>query len=187
LALFGFVPRKNPNVDETLYKEGIWVGYRYFTTAGKQVSYPFGYGLSYTSFAYSQPSVKVAADGTLTATITVKNTGKVAGKEAVQLYVSAPAGGLVKPACELKAFAKTRELKPGESQTLTMKVCAYTLASFNEETSAWETASGNYTAHFGASVADIRATAPFKLAKAQSWPVNRVLLPKEPVQEIAVK
>ena len=186
-ALFGFGgPRKKANVDETQYKEGIWVGYRYFATAGKKVSYPFGYGLSYTTFAYSQPSVKVAADGTLTATITVKNTGKVAGKEAVQLYVSAPAGGLVKPACELKAFAKTRELKPGESQTLTMKVCAYTLASFNEETSAWETASGNYTAHFGASVADIRATAPFKLAKAQSWPVNRVLLPQEPVQEIAL-
>ena len=187
LALFGFVPRKNPNVDETQYKEGIWVGYRYFTTVGKQVSYPFGYGLSYTSFAYSQPSVKVEKDGTVTATITVKNTGKVAGKEAVQLYVTAPDGGLVKPACELKAFAKTRELKPGESQTLTMKVCAYTLASFNEEASAWETASGNYTAHFGASVADIRATASFKVAKAQSWPVNRVLLPKEPVQEIVVK
>ena len=187
-ALFGFGgPRKKANVDYTNYAEGIWVGYRYFATAGKKVSYPFGYGLSYTTFAYSQPSVKVEKDGTVTATITVKNTGKVAGKEAVQLYVTAPDGGLVKPACELKAFAKTRELKPGESQTLTMKVCAYTLASFNEETSAWETAAGNYTAHFGASVADIRATAAFKLAKAQSWPVNRVLLPKEPVQEIAVK
>ena len=80
-----------------------------------------------------------------------------------------------------------RELKPGESQTLTMKVDAYTLASFNEETSAWETAAGNYTAKFGASVADIRATASFKQAKAQKWPVNKVLLPKEPVKEIAVK
>ena len=117
----------------------------------------------------------------------MKNTGKVAGKEAVQLYVTAPDGGLVKPACELKAFAKTRELKPGETQTLTMKVCAYTLASFNEETSAWETAAGNYTAHFGASVADIRATAAFKLAKAQSWPVHKVILPAEPVKEVAVK
>ena len=63
----------------------------------------------------------------------------------------------------------------------------YTLASFNEETSAWETAAGAYTAHFGASVADIRVSLPFKIAKAQSWPVNRVMLPKEPVQEIQVK
>ncbi len=187
MALFGIVPQKQANVDETQYKEGIWVGYRYFSTVGKKVSYPFGYGLSYTSFEYSKPVVKVAADGSLTASITVKNTGKVAGKEAVQLYVSAPDGGLVKPESELKAFAKTRELKPGESQTLTMKVDAYTLASFNEETSAWETAAGNYTAKFGASVADIRATASFKQAKAQKWPVNKVLLPKEPVKEIAVK
>ena len=186
-ALFGFAVQKQPNVDETYYKEGIWVGYRYFTTAGKKVSYPFGYGLSYTQFAYSNAAVKVNADGSLTATVTVKNTGSVAGKEAVQLYVSAPAGGLVKPERELKAFAKTRELKPGESQTLTMKVDAYTLASFNESTSCWETPAGNYNALFGASVADIRATVPFKQAKAQKWPVNQVLLPAEPVQEIAVK
>ena len=187
MALFGLTPQKQPNVDETKYHEGIWVGYRYFTTAGKNVSYPFGYGLSYTSFAYSQPVVKVTKDGTVTASVTVKNTGSVAGKEAVQLYVSAPDGGLVKPACELKAFAKTRELQPGESQTLTMTVEPYTLASFNEETSAWETAAGNYKVNFGASVADIRCTAAFKLAKAQSWPVNKVLLPPKPVIEIAVK
>ena len=175
------------DVDYTNYAEGIWVGYRYFTTAGKGVSYPFGYGLSYTTFAYSKPVVKVGKDGSVTASIIVTNTGSVAGKEAVQLYVSAPDGGLVKPACELKAFAKTRELKPGESQTLTMVVDAYTLASFNETASAWETAAGNYVAHFGASVADIRATAAFKLAKAQSWPVNAVCLPAEPVAEISVK
>ncbi len=175
------------DVDYTNYEEGIWVGYRYFTTAGKQVSYPFGYGLSYTSFAYSKPVVKVAKDGQVTASITVTNTGAVAGKEAVQLYISAPDGGLVKPACELKAFAKTRELKPGESQTLTMTICPYTLASFNEGSCAWEMAAGEYKALFGASVADIRATAGFKQAKAQSWPVNAVCLPAEPVKEIAVK
>ena len=187
LAMFGMGRVKKPNVDYTEYKEGIWVGYRYFTTVGKNVSYPFGYGLSYTAFSYSKPAVKVAKDGTVTATVTVTNTGSFAGKEAVQLYVTAPDGGLVKPACELRAFAKTRELKPGESQTLTLTVDPYTLASFNEETSAWETAAGAYTAHFGASVADIRASLPFKVAKAQSWPVNRVMLPKEPVQEILVK
>ena len=116
--MFGMGRVKKPNVDYTEYKEGIWVGYRYFTTVGKNVSYPFGYGLSYTAFSYSKPAVKVAKDGTVTATVTVTNTGSFAGKEAVQLYVTAPDGGLVKPACELRAFAKTRELKPGESQTL---------------------------------------------------------------------
>jgi len=165
------------DVDYTDYAEGLNVGYRYFTTAGKNVSYPFGYGLSYTSFEYSKPVVKVEKDGSVVASITVKNTGSVAGKEAVQLYVSAPAGGLEKPACELKAFAKTAELKPGESQVLTMKVDAYTLASFNPETSAWEMAAGNYVAHFGASVADIRAKATFKQAKAQSWAANAACLP----------
>ena len=80
---------------------------------------------------------------------------------------------------QLKAFAKTRELKPGESETLTMTIAPYTLASFNEGTSAWETASGKYVASFGASVADIRATAAFKLAKAQSWPANKACLPQD--------
>ena len=186
-AMFGYGPKKTANVDYTEYKEGIWVGYRYFQTANKAVSYPFGYGLGYTTFAYSAPVVKVAKDGTVTASITVKNTGKAAGKESVQFYVTAPDGGLVKPAFELKAFAKTRELKAGESQTLTVTIDPYTLASFNEGTSAWEMAAGNYTLLFGASATDIRATAPFKQAKAQSWPVNRVMLPAEPVKEIAVK
>ena len=179
------MPQKD--IDYTDYQEGIWVGYRYFSSFGKEVSYPFGYGLSYTTFAYSKPVVKVAADGTVSASITVQNTGRVAGKESVQLYVSAPAGGLVKPESELRAFAKTRELAPGESQTLTMIIDPYTLASFNESTSSWETPSGNYVARFGASVTDIRATASFKQAKMKAWPVNRVLLPEEPVEENIIK
>ena len=187
MAAFGYSIEKEPNVDFTEYKEGIWVGYRYFGTAGKKVSYPFGYGLSYTTFEYSAPAVKVAKDGTVTASVTVKNTGAAKGKEAVQLYIAAPGGGLVKPACELRAFAKTRELAPGESQTLTMTVDPYTLASFNEATSAWEMAAGEYKALFGASSEDIRQTAAFKEAKAQAWPVNRVLLPAKPVEEIKVK
>ena len=88
---------------------------------------------------------------------------------------------------ELAAIAKTRELKPGESQTLILTVEPYTLASFNEATSAWEMAAGNYVAHFGASAADIRTSAAFKQPKDQSWPVNAVLLPTEPVKEIEVK
>ena len=175
------------DVDYTEYKEGIWVGYRYFQTVGKNVSYPFGYGLGYTTFSYSKPVVKVAKDGTVTASITVTNTGSAAGKESVQLYVAAPAGGLVKPAYELRSFAKTGELKPGASETLTMTVDPYTLASFNEATSAWETAAGDYKVYFGASALDLRANASFKVAKAQSWPVNRVALPEKPVEEIVVK
>ena len=175
------------DIDYTDYAEGIWVGYRYFATAGKAVSYPFGYGLSYTTFTYTMPSVKVAKDGTVTATVTVTNTGSVAGKEVVELYVTAPDGGLVKPVYELKGFAKTKELQPGASQTLSITIDPYTLASFNEASSAWETAAGTYKVHFGASSTDIRGTASFKLAKPQSWPVHKVLLPAEPVQEIAVK
>ena len=186
-GMFGFKPQPRKDVDYVNYEEGIWVGYRYFQTAGKAVSYPFGYGLGYTTFSYGKPVVKVAKDGVVTAQVTVTNTGKAAGKESVQLYVTAPDGGLVKPAIELKAFAKTGELKPGESQTLTMTVEPYGLASFNEETSAWEMAAGNYVAKFGASALDIRCTAAFAQKAAKSWPVHKVLLPQEPVKEIKVK
>ena len=173
------------DIDYTNYAEGIWVGYRYFNTFGKEVSYPFGYGLSYTTFQYSKPTVK-AVNGGFEATIVVKNTGKVAGKEAVGVYVSAPEGGLVKPESELKAFAKTRLLQPGESQTLTFKADAYTLASFNEEKSEWQTAAGKYTVKFGASATDIRATATFN-GKAAKWAVGRLILPAQPVEELVLK
>ena len=188
-ALMGGRPsrRSVKNIDYTDYAEGIWVGYRYFATAGKQVSYPFGYGLSYTSFDYSKPTAKVDKDGKVTATVKVTNTGSVAGKEIVELYVTAPNGGLVKPVYELKGFAKTKNLKPGASETLTITIDPYTLASFNEETSAWEMADGTYTVHFGASSADIRVVTSFKQAKPQTWPVHKVLLPAEPVKEISVK
>ena len=175
---FSWGPRQpQKDVDYTNYEEGIWVGYRHFVTRDVAVSYPFGFGLSYTNFAYSKPVVKAVADG-FQASVTVTNTGSVAGKEVVELYVSAPAGGLDKPARELKAFGKTKELKPGESQTLTLRVSAYELASFNEAASAWEAAAGSYKVQFGASVDDIRATVPFALKKAQSWPVHNVLAPQ---------
>ena len=179
-------PQPVKDVDYTDYNEGIWVGYRFFETAGQEVSYPFGFGLSYTTFEYSKPVVKATANG-FTATITVKNTGKVAGREAVQLYVTAPAGGLEKPAKELKAFAKTKELAPGESQTLTMTVDNYSLASFNEAASQWEAAAGNYTVAFAASIKDVRATATYSLKKAQSWKVNNVLAPTKTLAGISVR
>lgn len=162
------------NVGWTSYDEGIYVGYRYYVTAGKKVSFPFGFGLSYTSFAYSKPAVKAEKDG-FTASVTVTNIGSVAGKEVVQLYVSAPSEGLDKPSRELKGFAKTRELEPGESQKLTFSVSAYDLASFNETLCRWETAAGTYQVLFGASVEDIRCTAAFNKKDSAIWPVNDVL------------
>ena len=162
--------------DYTKHTEDINVGYRYFTTTKESVSYPFGFGLSYTTFSYSKPVVKATKDG-LTATITVTNTGKRAGKEVVELYVSAPAGGLEKPARELKAFAKTKELQSNQSETLTMTLSLYDLASYNETTQAWETAAGKYTISFGASVEDIRATAPFNLSKQQVVKCHDVMKP----------
>ena len=184
--LWGGKKKEQKCIDYTEYNEGIYVGYRYFQTAGAPVSYPFGYGKSYTTFEYSKPVVK-ATDKGFTATITVKNTGAAAGKESVQLYVAAPAGGLEKPAFELKGFAKTKELAPGESQTLTIDVCRYTLASFNEANSAWETAAGTYKVMFGANAADIRGTGEYRLKKAECWKVNNVLAPAQPVNELTLQ
>lgn len=158
------------NYDSTAYEEGIWVGYRYFNTFCEEVSYPFGYGLSYTTFKYCEPEVKMTKDG-FTARVTVTNTGSVAGKEAVQLYVTAPSGGMEKPRCELKSFAKTKLLEPGESQTLEFTVDSYSLASFNEGSGRWESASGTYSVHFAANVEDIRCSVPFKLPKMKTWEV----------------
>ncbi|MCR5131153.1 MAG: glycoside hydrolase family 3 C-terminal domain-containing protein [Prevotella sp.] len=146
------------------HDEDIYVGYRYFDTFKKDVAYPFGYGLSYTTFDYSKPSVKVNGDR-ISVSVTVKNTGKVSGKEVAQVYVTAPQGKLEKPAQELKAFAKTRELKPGESQTLTMELARRDLASYDEANSQWLTEGGSYTFSIGASSRDIRNTVAVKVGQ----------------------
>ena len=161
------------DVDYTNYEEGIYVGYRWFDKQNMVVSYPFGYGLSYTTFAYSDP--KVTNDGnTITATVTVKNTGSYEGKEAVELYVSAPASSLDKPVKELKAYAKTNSLKPGEEQTLTMTFATADLASFDESKSAWVVDAGTYKFLFGASSRDIRGEATAEVAASETK-VNNVL------------
>lgn len=171
------------NIDYTLHEEDIYVGYRYFTTFGKKVSYPFGFGLSYTTFSYSKPVVTTTGDG-FTASIVVKNTGKVVGKEVVQLYVSAPAKDMNKPVRELKSFAKTRTLQPGESETLTFKVTALELASFNQDVSQWQTEKGDYEVLFGASSEDIRATASYKQNKVITKKVSDVLKLKRDLKVI---
>ncbi|MCM1629166.1 glycoside hydrolase family 3 C-terminal domain-containing protein [Bacteroides uniformis] len=168
------------NVDYTNYEEDIYVGYRYFDTFGKQVSYPFGYGLSYTTFAYDKAAVK-ADNGAYTVSVEVKNTGKVAGKEVVQLYVSAPdAATANKPEKELKAFAKTKELKPGEAVVVTLKVNADDLASYDEAASAWVVTPGNYKFLVGASSRDIKATLEAEVAAA-TQKTNNILKLQEPM------
>ncbi len=181
-ALFGGrEPREGrelvSTVDYTNYEEGLNMGYRYFVSSGTPVAYPFGHGLTYTTFAYEDAAVTASADG-FVARVTVRNTGSRPGREVVQLYVSAPAGGLDKPARELKGFAKTRELRPGESQVMEIPVTLYDLASFNEKKSAWQTAKGTYRFCFGASSEKMLTETAVKLAKASEWKTDRLLLPQ---------
>lgn len=151
--------KKDPvaTYDWTNYEEGIYVGYRWFDKQNKGVSYPFGYGLSYTTFEYSNVKAE-NKDGKITVTVDVKNTGAVEGKEVVELYVAAPAADMDKPVKELKAYAKTKSLKAGESQTVTLTVAAADLASFSEEASSWMVEAGTYKFMVGASSRDIKAT-----------------------------
>ena len=163
--------------DYTQYIEDIFVGYRYFDSFAKNVSYPFGYGLSYTTFAYSNPSVSTEGD-VINVTVDVENTGKVAGKEVVEVYVKAPdAKAANKPEHELRAFAKTGTLKPGEKQSLKMVFSVADLASYNTEKAAWVVAEGEYVVEIGASSRDIRATAPVTVA-AKETKCENLLAPK---------
>ena len=163
----------------TNHEEDIYVGYRFFDTFNREVAYPFGFGLSYTTFDLSKPTVK-SRGNMVDVTVTVKNTGSVAGKEVVQVYVQAPKGKLEKPAQELKAFAKTRELKPGESQTLTMSLLLRDLASFDEAASQWLTEAGTYTFRIGFSSRDIKATLPLAL-KEYTEKTSNALAPQQPL------
>ena len=153
-----------PGVDFSNHEEDIYVGYRYFDTFKKDVAYPFGFGLSYTTFEMGKPSVK-ANGKNIEVSVTVKNTGKVAGKQVAQVYVTAPKGAYEKPAKELKAFGKTRELKPGESQTLKMTLEKRDLASFDEANSQWKVVAGNYLFQVGTDVESIKGTATLKVAE----------------------
>ena len=168
------------NVDYTNYEEDIYVGYRYFDSFDVPVSYPFGYGLSYTTFEYSDTKIAQKND-IYDISVAVKNTGKYEGKEVVQVYISAPDNKAAnKPAKELKAFAKTKLLKPGESQTLTLSITVPELASFDEAASAWVVAEGEYQFLVGASSQDIKATltAPVKSFQTK---VHDVMKPQSPL------
>lgn len=165
------------NVDFTEYEEDIYVGYRYFDSFNVHVSYPFGFGLSYTTFEYSDANIAQKGDN-YEVSVTVKNIGECEGKEVVELYISAPDSKAAnKPAKELKAYAKTKNLKPGESETLTLNVAAVDLASFDEASSAWVVAGGEYQFLVAASVQDIKATLKASV-KNQQTKVHDVLKPE---------
>ena len=164
--------------DYTNHDEDIYVGYRFFDTFNREVAYPFGFGLSYTTFEFSKPVVKAKGKDAVEVSITIKNTGTVSGKEVAQIYVQAPKGKLEKPAQELKAFAKTRELQPGESQTLTMTIPIRDLASFDEADSQWLTEAGNYTFRIGNSSRNLPLSASLTL-KEYTEKVNNALAPQQ--------
>ena len=151
---------------EIVYDDGIYVGYRYYASFHVKPAYAFGYGLSYTSFKYSD--VKLSSpefNSQQMATITITNTGQVPGKEVVELYLSAPSGNLEKPEMELKAFAKTGLLKPGESETINFNLLGRDLASFDTGSSSWIAAAGKYEVRIGGSSDAIKSKGTFTLSK----------------------
>lgn len=171
---------------EVIYEDGIYVGYRYYQSFHVKTAYPFGYGLSYTQFKYSN---LVLSSSTfrdhLQASVTITNTGNTSGKEVVELYLSAPAGKIDKPEEELKAFAKTQLLKPGESQTIRFSLDASSLASFDTDLTRWVAAVGTYQVKIGASADDIKLKKDFSLDKEILLPkLNKVLEPQVEIKEI---
>lgn len=178
-----------PTPTEIIYEEGIYVGYRYYGTFGVKPAYEFGFGLSYTNFEYSGLKL-VSPDfkGKQTVSVTVKNTGAIAGREVVQLYISAPASKIDKPKSELKGFAKTKLLQPGESETITLTLNSRDLSSFNTAASAWIADAGKYEVLIGASSSDIKLTGAFNLKKAiVSEKVNNVMAPQVAIKELVKK
>lgn len=145
------------NVDFTNYEEGILVGYRWFDKQEMEVSYPFGFGLSYTSFEYGSAALD-EQESQIVIELEVQNVGEKAGKEVVQLYVAAPDNGMDNPVKELKAFAKTSLLQPGEKTMVKLIVNKDDLASFDEVENAWVKTDGTYQLLIGSSSRDIRVS-----------------------------
>jgi beta-glucosidase len=178
------LPKQVPS--EIIYEEGICIGYRYYDTFQVPTTYEFGYGLSYTEFEYS--SLKLSSETfseTITVTVDVKNRGKTAGREVVQVYLSAPGETLTKPEKELKAFTKTELLGPGESQTLSFVIDSRSLASYDSMASSWVAEAGKYDIQIGASSKDIRQRASFLLETALTVKkVHKALAPSRSINEL---
>jgi len=157
---------------EVRYGEGLFIGYRYYDAKEVAVLFPFGYGLSYTQFEYSNPRVSAqrfnAADG-LTVTVEITNVGKLAGKEIVQVYVHDQKSGLVRPQKELKGFAKV-ELQPGETRTVSIQLDFRAFAFYHPKHKQWITEDGDFDILIAASAADIRQTLTVALESSTSLP-----------------
>lgn len=159
---------------EVEYREGVFVGYRYYDAKEMEVAFPFGYGLSYTTFAYSNLRLDKAAvtdRDTLTVSLDVTNTGAVAGKETVQLYVRDLTGAANRPDKELKGFEKVA-LQPGETKTVTMTLDKRSFAWYSTKLSDWYAASGTYEILIGASSRDIRLTEKVTMNSSQLLPLD---------------
>jgi beta-glucosidase len=171
---------------EVTYEEGIYVGYRYYNTFGIKPAYPFGYGMSYTDFEYSNLALSATQfDDELTVSVVVTNIGETPGKEVVQLYVSAPGEALHKPESELRAFGKTGMLQPGNSETVTFALNGRDLASFHTDRASWIAEAGEYVVKVAASALDVRHTATFNVAQEQIVErAHNVLVPEAPIDEL---
>ena len=165
-------PKLVKDVDYTNYDEGIYVGYRFFDTKGVPVAYPFGYGLSYTNFDYKITDSKIDGDKCY-ATVSVSNVGEVPGRDVVQLYVSAPKGKLDKPKKELRAFAKTGLIQPGQSEDVTLVWDLMDMASFDEKAHAWVLDKGIYTWEVATDANNVKAYVQPKVSKSQKLVVNK--------------
>jgi beta-glucosidase len=186
LSGFSFM-RRTPG--EIVYDDDVYVGYRYYSTFNVPVAYEFGYGLSYTQFAYTNLKLNSADfKGKLTLTVDVKNTGAVAGREVVQVYISSPSGKLKKPEETLVAYAKTKLLNAGETQTLSFTIETKDFASFDETSSSWIAETGKYTLKAGASSLNIKQTANFNIARELSaGKVTKALTPSREINKLVSK
>ena len=175
----------NGNVETEFYEDGIYVGYRYFDTFEVPVRYGFGYGLSYTDFEISNYHLEKISAEKIRISATVKNTGKVSGKEVVQIYASLPGGTLEKEAHRLVAYAKTAELKPGETEEVIMEVTVDVLTSYDEERAAWILEKGFYGIWVGNSLASAKLCGGMKLdATVAKRQVKNLFPLKQDLEEI---
>lgn len=160
------VKGSDANQDTVRYKEGLFVGYRYYDTYRKPVSYPFGYGLSYTTFDYDNLTISQKEDSVLIS-CRITNTGNMKGKETVQVYTSIPGMKDNRPRKELKGFAKTRELPPGQTENITVSIPVSYLDQYDEITGTWKLPARTFRFHIGASSADMRLSKEYTLKQGE--------------------
>ena len=178
--------RGERNVDYTLYQEGIFLGYRYYTSFERPVSYPFGHGLSYTTFEYDEPEV-ILRRNSMKVFVKITNTGSYAGREVAQLYAVTPESSLDKPLLILAGFTKTPLLEPGASCTVSFTVPFRALSSFNSASSAWAIDAGAYILKVGASCTDIRSEVAAVINDSYSWQALDLFQQQYPINEIHLR